>query len=199
MAVWIPPPFFGNLFVAALSSISGALLAGMVSPSSLCVAAAPGTEFAPVGRLTRRTGEIRRRRALLPLPLNNPLCTLCALCSAQLVPGAGNGPNVVPGHRGPVRNVNEDHVEAVDTVVPELGERRAVHQSGLAFSTRMMVLQLAVVVLVIILTAGVYGWLTYQRLSDEIGSKSLAVAQSLAVEEPIRTELGAVATADPPR
>ncbi|GAA2132472.1 sensor histidine kinase [Arthrobacter humicola] len=113
----------------------------------------------------------------------------------QWCPG-GNGPNVVPGHRGPVRNVNEEPVEAVDSVVPEVGDRRAVHRSGLAFSTRMLVLQLAVVALVIILTAGVYGWLTYQRLSDEIGSKSLAVAQSLAVEEPIRKELGAVATAD---
>lgn len=87
-------------------------------------------------------------------------------------------------------------MEAADSVVPELGDRRAVSRPGLAFSTRMLVLQLAVVVLVIILTAGVYGLLTYQRLSDEIGSKSLAVAQSLAVEETIRRELNAVAPAD---
>lgn len=99
-------------------------------------------------------------------------------------------------HRSPVQEVNEEPVEAADSVVPELGDRRAVRQPGLAFSTRMLVLQLAVVVLVIILTAGVYGWLTYQRLSDEIGSKSLAVAQSLAVEETVRRELGAVAPAD---
>jgi two-component system CitB family sensor kinase len=59
----------------------------------------------------------------------------------------------------------------------------------------MLVLQLTVVVVVVILTAGVYGWLSYQRLSEEVGSKSLAVAQSLAVEESIRRELGAGAAA----
>jgi two-component system CitB family sensor kinase len=61
----------------------------------------------------------------------------------------------------------------------------------MAFSTKMLVLQLTVVVVVVILTAGVYGWLSYQRLSAEIGSKSLAVAQSMAVEESVRRELGA--------
>ncbi len=60
----------------------------------------------------------------------------------------------------------------------------------------MLVLQLTVVVVVVILTAGVYGWLSYQRLSAEIGSKSLAVAQSLAVEDTVRRELGAGAVAE---
>lgn len=82
-------------------------------------------------------------------------------------------------------------MEAADTVVPELGDRRSAHKSGMAFSTKMLVLQLTVVVMVVILTAGVYGWLSYQRLSAEIGSKSLAVAQSMAVEDSVRRELGA--------
>jgi two-component system CitB family sensor kinase len=90
-----------------------------------------------------------------------------------------------------VQELNEDHVKAADTVVPEIGDRRSAHKSGMAFSTKMLVLQLAVVVVVVILTAGVYGWLSYQRLSAEVGSKSLAVAQSLAVEESVRRELGA--------
>ena len=87
-------------------------------------------------------------------------------------------------------------MEAADTVVPELGGRRSAYTSGMAFSTKMLVLQLTVVVVVVILTAGVYGWLSYQRLSAEIGSKSLAVAQSMAVEESIRRELGAAASAE---
>lgn len=109
--------------------------------------------------------------------------------------GKRNSPNVVPGQWGLVQELNEDHVEAADTVVPEIVGRRSARKSGLAFSTRMLVLQLTVVVVVVILTAGVYGWLSYQRLSAEVGSKSLAVAQSLAVEESIRRELGAGGTA----
>lgn len=87
-------------------------------------------------------------------------------------------------------------LEAADSVVPEVGDRRAARTRGMAFSTKMLVLQLAVVVLVVVLTAGIYGWLSYQRLSDEVGSKSLAVAQSLAVEESVRTQLGSAAAAD---
>lgn len=59
----------------------------------------------------------------------------------------------------------------------------------MAFSTRMMALQLGVVVLVVVLTAGIYGWLSYQRLVAEIEAKALAVAQSVAVEGRVQETL----------
>ncbi|GAB3277115.1 sensor histidine kinase [Sinomonas notoginsengisoli] len=77
----------------------------------------------------------------------------------------------------------------MDTVVPVPGDRRAPTRRGLPFSTRMMALQLGVVVIVVVLTAGIYGWLSYQRLVAEIGSKALAVAQSVAVEETVQKTL----------
>lgn len=84
-------------------------------------------------------------------------------------------------------------MHATDTVVPVPGSRRVPLRRGLAFSTRMLALQLAVVVIVVVLTAGVYGWLSYQRLVAEIGSKALAVAQSVAVEDTVRSSLDAAA------
>jgi two-component system CitB family sensor kinase len=66
----------------------------------------------------------------------------------------------------------------------------------MAFSTRMMSLQLGVVVLVVVLTAGIYGWLSYARLVAEIGSKALAVAQSMAVEEGVQHALEAAAAGE---
>ncbi|MDR6622531.1 sensor histidine kinase [Sinomonas atrocyanea] len=86
-------------------------------------------------------------------------------------------------------------MHATDTVVPVPGDRRAPGRRGLAFSTRMMALQLGVVVLVVVLTAGIYGWLSYQRLVAEIGSKALAVAQSVAVEDAVQDSLAAAAAA----
>ncbi|MCZ2404740.1 sensor histidine kinase [Paenarthrobacter sp. Z7-10] len=67
---------------------------------------------------------------------------------------------------------------------------------GLPFSTRMLLQQLLVIVLVVALATVVYGWLTYQRLSVEIGSKSLAVAQSLSADQGIRAALSS-AGSDP--
>lgn len=84
-------------------------------------------------------------------------------------------------------------VHATDTVVPVPGDRRAPRRRGLAFSTRMMALQLGVVTLVVVLAAGIYGWLSYQRLVAEIGSKALAVAQSVAVEESVQATLATAA------
>ncbi|MGT2461987.1 sensor histidine kinase [Sinomonas atrocyanea] len=86
-------------------------------------------------------------------------------------------------------------MHATDTVVPVPGGRRAPRRRGMAFSTRMMALQLGVVVLVVVLAAGIYGWLSYQRLVAEIGSKALAVAQSVAVEDAVQGSLAAAAAA----
>ncbi|MDP9885015.1 two-component system CitB family sensor kinase [Sinomonas atrocyanea] len=86
-------------------------------------------------------------------------------------------------------------MQTTDTVVPVPGDRRVPRRRGIAFSTRMMALQLGVVVLVVVLTAGIYGWLSYQRLVAEIGSKALAVAQSVAVEDAVQDSLAAAATA----
>ncbi|MDJ0357662.1 sensor histidine kinase [Paenarthrobacter sp. PH39-S1] len=57
------------------------------------------------------------------------------------------------------------------------------------FSTRMLLQQLVVIVLMMTLATVVYGWLTFQRLSSEVGAKSLAVAQSLSEDQGIRAAL----------
>lgn len=55
----------------------------------------------------------------------------------------------------------------------------------------MLLQQLLVISVVVLLATGVYGWLTYNRLSDEVGAKSLAVAQSLSEDQQIRSILAA--------
>lgn len=71
---------------------------------------------------------------------------------------------------------------------------------GPAFSTRMLLSQLAVVVFIVLLTAGIYSWFTYQQLAAEVGAKSLAVAQSLAVDATLRSAVtDESGTDDPPQ
>lgn len=62
-------------------------------------------------------------------------------------------------------------------------------QPRTAFSTRLLWQQILVVLFVVLLASGVSGWLSYQRLSAEIGAKALAVAQSISEDSSIRTAL----------
>ncbi len=65
----------------------------------------------------------------------------------------------------------------------------------LAFSTQTLLLQLAVILLVVVSTAVVYGILTYQRLVAEVESHALAVAQTVASDFDVRSEVTAYSAA----
>ncbi|NMR31781.1 sensor histidine kinase [Crystallibacter degradans] len=63
------------------------------------------------------------------------------------------------------------------------------------FSARMLLMQLGVVALVVLLSAVVYGWLTYERLGDEAEDQALAVARTVAASGDVRSEVSALADA----
>jgi len=65
------------------------------------------------------------------------------------------------------------------------------------FSARMLLMQLGVVALVVLLSAVVYGWLTYERLGDEAEDQALAVARTVAASGDVRTGVSALADAGP--
>jgi two-component system CitB family sensor kinase len=65
------------------------------------------------------------------------------------------------------------------------------------FSARMLLMQLAVVALVVLLSAVVYGWLTYERLGDEAEDQALAVARTVAASGDVRSGVSALADAGP--
>ncbi|MCU1557517.1 MAG: histidine kinase [Microbacteriaceae bacterium] len=59
----------------------------------------------------------------------------------------------------------------------------------LTFSTQTFLLQMGVLLLVVLSTAALYVWLTYQRLTTETESRALAVAQSVAADTDVRVEV----------
>src|SRR4051794_900743 len=63
----------------------------------------------------------------------------------------------------------------------------------LRFSTRVLLLQLAVVCAVVLLTAGTFAALTYQWLGDQAEERALAVARTVASSETMRNETSALA------
>ncbi|SDQ78774.1 two-component system, CitB family, sensor kinase [Arthrobacter crystallopoietes] len=65
------------------------------------------------------------------------------------------------------------------------------------FSARMLLMQLGVVALVVLLSAVVYGWLTYERLGDEAEDQALAVARTVAASSDVRAGVFALADAGP--
>ncbi|POH74821.1 sensor histidine kinase [Arthrobacter glacialis] len=64
----------------------------------------------------------------------------------------------------------------------------------LRFSTRVLLLQLGVVFAVVLITAGTFAALTYQRLGDQAEARALAVARAVASGEDVRRETAALAT-----
>lgn len=68
----------------------------------------------------------------------------------------------------------------------------------MSFSNRLLIQQIAVILLIVLLSTGIYGWLTYQRLVAEVGAKTLAVAQSLAEDEDLQKILDASVTPPDP-
>lgn len=63
----------------------------------------------------------------------------------------------------------------------------------LRFSTRVLLLQLAVVCAVVLLTAGTFAALTYQWLGDQAEERALAVARTVASSEDVRRETAMLA------
>lgn len=54
------------------------------------------------------------------------------------------------------------------------------------FLARMMLLHLAVVILVVALCGGVYGWLTYERLGRDAEHQALSIARAVAATDDVR-------------
>ncbi|SEE66557.1 two-component system, CitB family, sensor kinase [Arthrobacter alpinus] len=63
----------------------------------------------------------------------------------------------------------------------------------LRFSTRVLLLQLAVVCTVVLMTAGTFAALTYQWLGDQAEERALAVARTVASSEDVRRETAVLA------
>ncbi|WRH26405.1 histidine kinase [Arthrobacter sp. JZ12] len=57
------------------------------------------------------------------------------------------------------------------------------------FSTQTLLLQLAVVLLVVLLSAAVHAWLTYQRVGDEAEARALTLARTVASDPSVRTDV----------
>ncbi|WP_333782844.1 sensor histidine kinase [Arthrobacter sp. H14] len=67
---------------------------------------------------------------------------------------------------------------------------------GLNFASQILLLQLAVVVLVVLVTASVHGWLTYQRLGMEAELRALSVARTVATYDKVRSGADRMTAAD---
>ncbi|GAA1345371.1 sensor histidine kinase [Arthrobacter roseus] len=67
---------------------------------------------------------------------------------------------------------------------------------GRNFAAQILLLQLAVVVLVVVVTASVHGWLTYQRLGEEAEHRALSVARTVATFGDVRAEAAQLTAAD---
>ncbi|ALE05574.1 hypothetical protein AL755_08895 [Arthrobacter sp. ERGS1:01] len=65
----------------------------------------------------------------------------------------------------------------------------------MSFSARMLLQQLLVIALMVVLATVVYGWLTFHRVNEAVGGKTLAVAQTVAEDDDLR----AVLSAPPPK
>ncbi|MGO2541759.1 MAG: ATP-binding protein, partial [Specibacter sp.] len=63
----------------------------------------------------------------------------------------------------------------------------------LRFSTRVLLVQLAVVFAVVLITAGTFAALTYQWLGEQAEARALAVARTVASSEDVRRETAALA------
>jgi two-component system CitB family sensor kinase len=68
--------------------------------------------------------------------------------------------------------------------------------SRLAFSTQILLLQLAVIAFVVIGTAVIFTWITYDRLATDIEAKALAVAQSIASEDEVRQKVATISSSE---
>lgn len=65
-------------------------------------------------------------------------------------------------------------------------------RASLRFSTQTLLLQLAVVLLVVLLSAGVHAWLTYDRVGSEAENQALTLARTVASDPTVRADVLAI-------
>ncbi|MDQ0679388.1 two-component system CitB family sensor kinase [Arthrobacter pascens] len=70
--------------------------------------------------------------------------------------------------------------------------QRSGPRPPLRFSTQTLLLQLGVVLLVVLLSAAVHAWLTYDRLGTEAENQALTLARTVASDPSVRTDVLAI-------
>ena len=68
---------------------------------------------------------------------------------------------------------------------------RLTGRAPLRFSTQTLLLQLGVVALVVLLSAAVHAWLTYERLGREAENQALTLARTVASDPEVRAQVQA--------
>lgn len=70
--------------------------------------------------------------------------------------------------------------------------QRSVPRQPLRFSTQTLLLQLAVVLLVVLLSAAVHAWLTYDRVGSDAENQALTLARTVASDPEVRADVLAI-------
>ncbi|MHC6591139.1 sensor histidine kinase [Arthrobacter sp. C152] len=70
--------------------------------------------------------------------------------------------------------------------------QRSAPRPPLRFSTQTLLLQLAVVLLVVLLSAAVHAWLTYDRVGNEAENQALTLARAVASDPEVRADVLAI-------
>ncbi|WP_314215152.1 ATP-binding protein [Pseudarthrobacter equi] len=70
--------------------------------------------------------------------------------------------------------------------------QRSVPRTPLRFSTQTLLLQLGVVLLVVLLSAAVHTWLTYDRVGSEAENQALTLARTVASDPEVRADVLAI-------
>src|SRR6478736_4463471 len=70
--------------------------------------------------------------------------------------------------------------------------QRSVPRQPLRFSTQTLLLQLAVVLLVVLLSATVHAWLTYDRVGSDAENQALTLARTVASDPEVRADVLAI-------
>lgn len=70
--------------------------------------------------------------------------------------------------------------------------QRSASRPPLRFSTQTLLLQLGVVLLVVLLSAVVHAWLTYDRIGREAENQALTLARTVASDPSVRAEVLAI-------
>ncbi|MBD1536570.1 sensor histidine kinase [Arthrobacter sp. S13_S34] len=70
--------------------------------------------------------------------------------------------------------------------------QRSVPRRPLRFSTQTLLLQLSVVLLVVLFSAAVHAWLTYDRIGSEAENQALTLARTVASDASVRADVLAI-------
>ncbi|MEV7998900.1 sensor histidine kinase [Pseudarthrobacter oxydans] len=70
--------------------------------------------------------------------------------------------------------------------------QRSVPRRPLRFSTQTLLLQLSVVILVVLFSAAVHAWLTYDRVGSEAENQALTLARTVASDASVRADVLAI-------